>query len=305
MISSSTNISDKSSGFNRLPMLSLVCIFAALFFIGFIVVSFLATILNTFEIEERTRILITSSVQNIFVFIIPALIVARIESKKTLSLLTLNKLPACRNIIAVVACYMIGYFCLNQIIYYNESISFPASMHGIETALRELEDNGKHFTDVLLSDNTVSGLISGVLVIGILTGLAEELFFRAGIQRLLYKGMPANAAIWVAAIIFSTMHFQFFGFVPRLLLGALFGYLYFWSNSIWTSVFAHALNNSLVVVSAWLTTRNIYISDIESWGVVETGFPWPAIISACALSLFLWKAHKCFLPERISKKIIK
>ena len=78
--------------------------------------------------------------------------------------------------------------------------------------------------------------------------------------------MKAHIAIWITAIIFSAVHFQFYGFIPRVLLGAFFGYLALWSGSLWLPIFAHALNNSLVVISTWLTKRNTIDIDINKIG---------------------------------------
>jgi hypothetical protein len=78
--------------------------------------------------------------------------------------------------------------------------------------------------------------------------------------------MKYHSAIWITAFIFSTMHFQFYGFIPRLLLGAFFGYLAFWSRSLWLPIFAHTLNNSMVVISTWLIKQNTNAIDVNKIG---------------------------------------
>ena len=67
--------------------------------------------------------------------------------------------------------------------------------------------------------------------------------------------LPVNAhvAIWVTAIIFSAVHMQFFGFVPRMILGALFGYLAYWSGSLWLPIIAHAFNNMCAAAGMWVS----------------------------------------------------
>ncbi len=106
---------------------------------------------------------------------------------------------------------------LNQLIFWNDSIVFPESLRELEEKLRGWENSSRHFTDAILSTTTIPGLVSGIAIVGCLTGFAEELFFRAGIQRQLCKAIPGHAAVWISAFIFSAMHFQFFGFFPRLL----------------------------------------------------------------------------------------
>ena len=116
--------------------------------------------------------------------------------------------------------------------------------------------------------------------------------------------MSKPASVWIAAFVFSAMHFQFFGFIPRLLLGAFFGYLYIWSGSIWTSVFAHALNNSMVVITAWLVAKGKTDIDFEQFGITESGIPWCAIISGILLFCFLFICRKCFFKEGKNGKSI-
>jgi membrane protease YdiL (CAAX protease family) len=108
------------------------------------------------------------------------------------------------------------------------------------------------------ADNLINSLIntgnSGVLILNLLTiafipAIAEELIFRGVLQKIfgrLFKS--GHAGIWFTAFLFSTVHFQFFGFVPRFILGLAFGYLYFWGGSLWLPVIAHFVNNAFPVV---------------------------------------------------------
>ena len=137
----------------------------------------------------------------------------------------------------------------------------PDALSGLEKSLKALEDSNKEQINILLGEPTIGSLIMSVLIIGLLTGLGEELFFRGTLQNI-FRTRPMNphSAIWITAIIFSALHFQFYGFIPRVLLGAFFGYLILWSGSIWLPIFAHALNNSLVVITSWISSRNSCIN---------------------------------------------
>lgn len=287
----------------KLTLMTRFCIVIAVFFIAFIAVSIFGSILNSVDaISERTRILTISAVQNIVVFILPAWVGARLESRQPMNKLSLTRCPRLQTIFGIIAIYVLALCALNQIVYWNDNMSLPSSMSEFEHTLRTWEDNSRALTGVLLSDSSVGGLISGILIIGCLTGLSEELFFRAGIQRMLSESMSRHAAIWVSALIFSAMHFQFFGFVPRLLLGAFFGYLYTWSGTIWSSAFAHILNNSIVVLSSWLMARGVDNADLEMAGVTETGFPIPACVSAVSTVIFIITCRSLF---RSDKKLFK
>lgn len=191
---------------------------------------------------------------------------------------------------------------LNQVIWWNSQLSLPDALKDVETWMREMESNAAEMQSILLSSTTIGGLISSILVVGVLTGFAEEVFFRGALQRIISSnGMNPHMAIFIAAFIFSLLHFQFFGFVPRLILGMFFGYIFYWTGSIWASSIAHAINNSIVVVTLYLTNNGFDISNIEQFGVDTTAsFPTIAIISAAATGLLMVFGHKYFFSS--SKK---
>lgn len=95
--------------------------------------------------------------------------------------------------------------------------------------------------------------------------------------------------MWATAFIFSAVHLQFFGFFPRLLMGAFFGYMVLWTGSIWASVFAHALNNSLVVINYWMLASGIIDYDVN--GLIYDGSFYSimvAVISVFATALMIY-----------------
>jgi hypothetical protein len=86
--------------------------------------------------------------------------------------------------------------------------------------------------------------------------------FRGVIQTIFVRWTKnTHAAVWITAILFSAFHMEFFGFLPRLLLGVFFGYFVAWSGSIWTGVWAHFLNNSTVVIITYLFQKKIISGD--------------------------------------------
>lgn len=245
------------------------------------------TISDFFSLGERDTLLVSSILQSIFAFIFPALCAGFFSGRKTLTFLGLIHSPSWKNIAGIIIVYLIGLPFLNQVIYWNENLVFPDSMAGLYEQLKQWEVMNERVSQILLNDKSVYGLISGILVIGVLTGFSEELFFRGALQTTLGEtGLKKNGSVWVAAIIFSFLHFQFFGFVPRLMLGALFGYYLLSTSSLWNSVIAHALNNSLVVITVWLAENGNQSIAFEMVGVNEKGVPVIAIISGCLLVIF-------------------
>jgi membrane protease YdiL (CAAX protease family) len=140
--------------------------------------------------------------------------------------------------------------CLSNI---NQKMVLPEFLSGIQKWMEKSEDAAQKLTAVLLQMKTFGDMISNVLIIGLLTAIAEEFMFRGCIQTIFTRWTKnTHAAIWITAILFSAFHMEFFGFLPRMMLGVLFGYFVAWSGSIWTSVWAHFINNGTAVVVTYL-----------------------------------------------------
>lgn len=236
--------------------------------------------------------------QNLLAFIGAAYFTARFVSNSPTDLLKLKKLPTWKNIAGIIVFYIVALPAMNQIIYWNSEMHLPDSMSSIESYIRQMEDLAQKTTDLMMSSSSIWQLIAGILFIGILTGFSEEIFFRGALQDILASKGARHVAIWGGAIIFSAVHFQFFGFFPRLLLGAWFGYLLAWTGSLYTGAIAHALNNSIVVVTYWLTANGISTTDADKWGIAETGFPLIPAISALAFVILIIFCRKYFFPTQ-------
>jgi membrane protease YdiL (CAAX protease family) len=128
--------------------------------------------------------------------------------------------------------------------------------------MRESEDSAQKVMDAILKMNSIWDVIIAVLMVGLLTAIVEEFMFRGVIQTIFVRWTKnTHAAVWITAILFSAFHMEFFGFLPRLLLGVFFGYFVAWSGSIWTGVWAHFLNNSTVVIITYLFQKKIISGD--------------------------------------------
>ena len=128
--------------------------------------------------------------------------------------------------------------------YLNQQVQLPDFMSGIEEWMRAKETKAEDLLTMLTDDTSVPVLCLNLLVMGVMPAVCEEFFFQGTLQPLLMRSMRNNhMAIWLTAFIFSVIHFQFYGFIPRLLLGAYLGYLFVWSGSLWLPIVAHMLHN--------------------------------------------------------------
>ncbi|UZR99999.1 CPBP family intramembrane glutamic endopeptidase [Chondrinema litorale] len=104
-------------------------------------------------------------------------------------------------------------------------------------------------TDSILSSNNVRDLFIAIIFMAIIPCIAEEIFFRGIIQTKLLEILKNyHYAVWLAAFLFSFFHFQFYGFIPRMILGGILGYIFIWSNNICYSCIAHITNNIIAVL---------------------------------------------------------
>jgi len=180
---------------------------------------------------------------------------------------------------------------INFIGYYNQQLVLPESMSAIENWMKENELAAKKTTNLLFSDKTITGLIFNLLIIAVVAGLAEEFFFRGCIQQIIQKIVTnQHIAVWIGAIIFSAMHFQFYGFVPRLLLGALLGYLFIWSGSIWVPVITHTINNVIGVLLAFLYYGTPQYEEIGTFTLDKN--LWITILSFILSTILIFLIHK-------------
>ena len=128
--------------------------------------------------------------------------------------------------------------------------------------MRDSEDSAQKVMDAILKMDSIWDVIADVLMVGLLTAIVEEFMFRGVLQTIFTRWTKStHAAVWITAILFSAFHMEFFGFLPRLLLGVFFGYFVAWSGSIWTGVCAHFLNNAAAVIAAYLYQNKIVKGD--------------------------------------------
>ena len=228
--------------------------------------------------------------QNLLVFIAPALLFAWMIYRKPLHFLCLDKGPEWKDVAIVVAVMILSLPAMNYLVDLNSQMHLPSWLSGVEEWMRESEDAAQELTSSLLNTTSPAEMLLLVLVVGVLTGIGEEMFFRGALLGVfLQKPVNKHVSIAFVAIVFSAFHLQFFGFFPRLLLGLWFGYLVLWTRSLWIPIIAHALNNSIVVVATYLANSKIIEANgIDTIGLPQEGqFPIAAAVSAAVTAIVI------------------
>lgn len=262
----------------------------------FMVCLYLVTVLSSL-MQNRFGVIdlvlnLQVALQNIIVFAFPAFALAVFVSRKPINYLRLNCMPRAKSLLFLIVAIVVAMPAMNYIIDWNESIRLPESMSDIEQMLRQYEDMAKTATDNLTKGKSFGGILVLILTVGCLTGFGEEVFFRGMFTRLIIdKPCNKHIAIWIGAFLFSLMHFQFYGFVPRMLLGGFFGYLMVWSGSLWLPIIAHAINNSLAIVSIYLCEQTILPVRLDEVGCDSISL---FIVSLALTAVLIWQKDRFF-----------
>ena len=209
-------------------------------------------------------------IQSIGVFVLPPFVLAYLCSNNTTEFLHFDRQINLLVILFVVLFMILIVPFINLSGDLNQRLVLPKALAGLESMMKAYENQATQLTEKLLNVHNLPALFFNIFLIAIIPALGEELFFRGAIQGVLQQKINAKAAIWITAIVFSAIHFQFYGFVPRMLLGAFLGYLLVWSGNLWLSIAAHFTNNVLAIIFYYMKTNGYKIFDIDTIGTGDT-----------------------------------
>lgn len=232
---------------------------------------------------------IIQGISVLVIFVFPAVLFAAFWTKPRIHYLGITKRPAIATLIIAGIGMLFAMPMINWLSDINQHLDLPEALSGIETWMKESEEKAKVLTEAFTKGTSVGVLILNLIVIALMAALSEEIFFRGVLQKVLIDcTRNKHIGVWIGAIIFSAFHMQFFGFLPRMLMGAYLGYLFLWSGSLWPGIFAHFVNNGMAVVLIWLVNRGAISQNADKVGI-EAG-EWIYVVTSVAtviISLFL------------------
>ncbi|GHT13105.1 hypothetical protein FACS189426_17520 [Bacteroidia bacterium] len=177
---------------------------------------------------------------------------------------------------------------INFTSYLNQQMVFPEALKGLEIWMKEMEEAMGRQLEAMLFTHNIREIIFNILVVCVFTGIGEEFMFRGLLQTMFGRALKnPHVLVWTIAILFSAIHFQFYGFLPRMILGAYLGYLMYYTKSIWISAFAHFTHNlcTLSIVYAFQDSPE----KMQQADTIGTGSTWWIAVASLALFAF------CFL----------
>jgi len=238
------------------------------------------------------------TIQAIGLFIIPAFIIGYFFHQKTLRYLKFNPIGFYAGMLVILI--MISALpAINFFAMLNSKMQLPAFLSELENWMKQKESSAQALTEAFLKMDRLGSLWFNIFMIGILPAVGEELIFRGVIQRLFAEWTKnIHWGILIAALLFSFMHLQFYGFVPRMILGILFGYLFYISESIWIPILAHFINNTMAVVFYYFYADQVS-EEIDTLGASEGSYGY-LLVSVILLSLFFYSFYLHYQKKRIT-----
>jgi len=226
-------------------------------------------------------------IQSVFLFLVPALIAAWLYSENLPRYLQSDKKPGALTLILVMLTLIVAIPFLNALALFNSEMILPQWMHSLEVKIKSMEETAGRLTGLFLTGGNGFTLVINMIMIAVLPALGEEFLFRGVIQRLLTEWTAnKHLGIWMTAFLFSFIHFQFYGFLPRFLLGLYFGYLLVWSSSIWVPVVGHFINNGIAVLYYHFATKPMGETNMDKMGISKE-YNYTLYLSIVSISLLL------------------
>ena len=257
--------------------------------------------------------------QSAAMFLLPPLCMAYLWSKQPLEWLKVKgekelkgeRLKVKGERVWAVVLMLVALPAINLLAHINEQMALPAFLEPLEAWMKTQEETAKNLTDQFMHVTTFGGLIINILLMAVLPAISEELTFRGVLmnlfkvkgERLKVKGESVpHLAIWCSAILFSAIHLQFYGFVPRMLMGALFGYMLVWTGSLWTPILMHFTNNAMAVILYFISLRAGW--DIEMMDAIGTNDTlWLGVVSMVITIVGIYAFRRSTTMSNASSRI--
>ena len=218
------------------------------------------------DTENISQLKIIQIISSVFIFIIPPLLFSYFENNQYLKGLGFNSKFKRQNILIIL---MIIFFSQPLVAYCMQlNLDFINSITDyipkVIESMKQMEEKAKLLTEGFLKMDNIGDLLFNLFLIAIIPAIGEEMFFRGVIQKKL-KNILRNPhiAILITSFIFSAIHMQFFGFLPRFFLGMVLGYLFYYSGNLWMPIIAHFINNALAILLMYLPFAKKIDTDIS------------------------------------------
>lgn len=267
-------------------LIALLLIFGA--FIGLIVLMVALTLISPEWANSTAGLLTLQGVQTVVLFGVTAFVGVWITEEKVnpFKQMSLNVGVSMKQGLMAFFFAVAALPLISMLAEWNKGMELPSFLASVEELMRQMEESAKALTERFLNTSSVGMMFVNLFVIAFLPAVCEEMMFRGWLQRVLGKCVNIHTAIWVSAFVFSAIHFQFYGFIPRMLIGVALGYLYYYTGSLWAPIVAHFTNNAAAVIIAFLAYNGYTSIDFDLIGTGDTWYLSVASVAVCMALMF-------------------
>lgn len=243
--------------------------------------------------DKITAVKIVNSIAIIIVLLIPSLLFAYLSHPSPMAFLKLNTpsdLLYWHVSFVIIVAIMPGVGLLE-----NLSARIP-----VNEGMKDLEDKYKNISSAMLAGTTFKDLFMTTFAICLLPAIVEEIFFRGCLQHVLLNNFRKSPfiAIFITATVFSFLHGQMSGFLPRILLGVILGLAYYFSGSLWVSIWIHFVNNFISVFMVFLWNKKYVKFNVMEMQEVPLGIGLFSLLVACGWTYYFYlKKTPYIYPE--------
>lgn len=266
-------------------------------FFGFEILDKLGTMDSMTDMENIGMLKYFQIVSQIGTFILPAILYTLLVSRHRITYLHLEKKPCLFPSIATILIVFTALPAINWLMEINAGLYLPEQLSRLEQWMKQTEEQAAQLTELFLITSSFKALMINFLMIAILPAIGEELLFRGILIREFDNWFKnPHIAVLLSALLFSALHIQFYGFLPRFALGLIFGYLFIWSGSLWIPMLAHLVNNGTAVIVAYLVGKGMLQTDMESFGSTNNNDP--LLFGSIIFTILLMIAVKTFVKRK-------
>jgi uncharacterized protein len=239
------------------------------------------------DVRNANAIKIFQLISTGFAFFLPAVLYAVItQNQRPFKKLGFGKMPTITQIGIVSIMAVVGLFLSGSLAEINRLIPIPNTW---QQSFKAMENAYNKQVMVIANIRNFTDYLTSLCVIAIAPAIFEEVLFRGALQQLLGNWLKnSHLAILITGLLFSAIHFSYYGFLPRFALGIILGYVFYFSKNIWLSVLLHFINNGIAVSQLyWLTLHNKL--SLQS---MEDNFPYWYGLPSAAILFVLFKQLK-------------
>jgi membrane protease YdiL (CAAX protease family) len=226
-----------------------------------------------------------------FIMALPALIVSTISGGNPVERIGFNETMSGIQVLIIMFMVIAGFFISGALSELNQMIPITKSA---TSYFQKLENEYNKEVMVLGNMKSIADFIFSIFVLALVPAIFEEMLFRGSLQQIMIALTRSSfVGILVTSIFFSAVHLSYYGFLPRLFLGIMLGYIFYFSKNIWLSIIAHFLNNaySLAVMFALSRSGKLNMDALDETYPLYYGVIGAAVIILLFIA-FNWESKK-------------